>query len=368
MKLLRFFPVLFLFADACIERYDLPAQIAEPRLVVNGMITNLPGPYTIELYISSDLNTNLNKPTPVSNAKVRIADDAGNEELLVEKSPGVYETRTDGMQGTVGRKYHTIIDVQEKHYRSQPQELTAAGEISDVRYDFQLGAINRNEPAKAQDVLNVYIDSKGVPGQTNLFRWRWSSTHEVKTFPELRTREFGRPPVVIPDPLPCSGYVPGPAGTIRKVDICTCCSCWVSEYSQQASVSNNQAVKADQFNSVYIAKIPVDHWRFSIKYYMKIEQFSLSQEAYNFWNLVQSQQEGEGSLFQPNSVKVKGNIYSTTDDEEVLGFFGVSGVTQKEFFIDRRQVPSKVDIKNDTVKGSCLGQFTGSTNRKPLFW
>lgn len=368
MKLFRFFPVVFLFADACIERYELPSQISEPRMVVNGMITNLPGPYEIEIFMSSDLNTNLNKPTPVSRAVVKIVDDLGNEEMLTEKSPGVYETREGGMRGEVGRSYHTVIRAGEKEYRTEPQKLLPAGEITDVRYDFELDAINQNEPAKPQDVLNVYIDSKGVAGETNLFRWRWSSIHEVKTFPELRTREFGRPPVVIPDPLACSGYVPGPAGTIRKVDVCTCCSCWISEYSQRASVSNNQAVKADEFNSVHVAKIPVDHWRFSIKYYMKIEQFSLSPEAYQFWKLVQSQQDGEGSLFQPNAVKVKGNVFSAAGDEEVLGFFSVSGVVQQEFFIDRRQVPSKVDIKNDTVKGSCLGQFSGSTNRKPVFW
>lgn len=368
MKLFRFIPIVFVLADGCIERYDLPNQISQPRLVVNGMITNLPGPYSVELFISNDLNTNLNKPTPVSRAVVKIVDDAGNEEVLTEKSVGIYETSPTGIRGEVGRKYHVIINIEERQYESEPQELLPAGEISDVQYDFQVGAINQNEPAKPQDVLNVYIDSKGVPGETNLFRWRWSSTHEVKTFPELRTREFGRPPVVIPDPLPCSGYVPGPAGTIRKVDVCTCCNCWVPEYGQRAMVSNNQAVKADQFNAVYVAKVPVDHWRFSVRYYMKIEQFSLSQEAYDFWKLVQSQQEGEGSLFQPNSVKVKGNIYPTTSEEEVLGFFGVSAVAQKEFFIDRREVPSKVDIKNDTVKGSCLGQFTGSTNRKPVFW
>jgi hypothetical protein len=368
MKPLRFFPILFLFADACIERYDLPELMSEPKLVVNGMITNQPGPYTVELFISSDLNTNLNKPTAVAGAVIKIVDDEGNWERLIEKSVGVYQTNPTGMQGREGKKYHIEIAIGEKQYRSAPQELVAAGEISDVRYEFQLDAINRNEPAKPQDVLNVYIDSKGVAGETNLFRWRWSSTHEVRTFPELRTREFGRPPVVIPDPLVCSGYVPGPAGTIRKVDICTCCNCWVEEFAQRAMVSNNQAVKADQFNSVQIAKVPVDHWRFSVKYYMKIEQFSLSQEGYNFWKLVQSQQEGEGSLFQPNSVKVKGNVFSTTSDEEVLGFFGVSGVAEREFFIDRRQVPSKVEIKADTVKGSCLGQFSGSSNRKPVFW
>lgn len=369
MKSIRFFPILFLLSDACIDRYEIPEQISGPRLVVDGMITNLPGPYTIELFISTDLNTNINNRVGVSRATVKIVDDLGNEETLTETSVGVYRTRPDGIRGTVGRKYHTVIFIGDKQYRSAPQEMLPSGTIENVNWSFRENAINQNDPGEPQDVLDVTIDSRGVDGEQNLFRWRWSSIHRVKTFPELRTREVGRPPVILPDPLPCSGYVPGPYGTIRKVDICTCCDCWVSEHGSRATISKNNTVSNTEFNGVFIARVPVDHWRFSVRYYMLIEQFSLSEEGYAFWKLIQSQQEGEGSLFQPNAIKVRGNIYPTDEsDELVLGFFGVSAVTQKEIFIDRREVPSRIEIKSDTVKGSCLGQFRGSSNQKPIFW
>lgn len=369
MKRIRFFPLLFLLSDGCIDRYELPAQMSSPRLVVDGMITNLPGPYTIELFISSDLNTLLNNKVGVLRAKVRIADDLGNEETLTEVSPGVYQTSANGIRGEVGRKYHTVIFIEDQEYRSEPQEMLPAGAIAEVRYDFRENAINQNDPGEPQDVLDVQIDARGTEGQPNLFRWRWSSIHQVKTFPELRTREFGRPPVVMPDPLVCSGYIPGPYGTIKKVDVCSCCTCWVPEYGSRAAISKNTTVSNSSFNGVFIARVPVDHWRFSTRYYMLIEQFSLSDDAYSFWKLIQSQQDGEGSLFQPNAVKVKGNIYNGNNtDETVLGFFGVSAVAQKEFFIDRREVPSRIEIKSDTIKGSCLGQFRGSSNQKPIFW
>lgn len=362
-------PFLFLLSDACIDRYDLPEQILMPQLVVDGMITSLPGPYTIELSVASDLNTNLNSRVPVTRATVKIADDLGNEETLKEVSPGVYQTSESGIQGVIGRKYHTVIRIEEKEYRSEPQEMVPAGTIDDVRYSFVLDAINQNDPGEPQDVLDVRIDAKGVEGRENLFRWRWSSIHEVKTYPELRTREAGRPPVVIPDPLPCSGYVPGPFQTIRKVDICTCCSCWIPEYGSRATISKNNSVSNNAFNDVFIARIPVDHWRFNIRYFMRVEQFSLSEEAYEFWKLIQSQQEGEGSLFQPNAVQVKGNVYRADESaEKILGFFGVSAVSQKEFYVDTREVPSEIEIKRDTVKGSCLGHFKGSSNQKPIFW
>jgi hypothetical protein len=64
---------------------------------------------------------------------------------------------------------------------------------------------------------------------------------------------------------------------------------------------------------------------------------------------------------------VKGNIYSTTHpEEEVLGIFAVSAVTGKELFIERKNIPFVLNA--DTVRGSCLGQFKGSSNIKPIFW
>lgn len=367
--LIRLLPLLLLLSDACIDRYELPQQIMTPSLVVDGMITSMPGPYTIELSVASDLNTNLNSRVPVTRATIKIGDDLGNEETLKEVSPGVYQTSENGIRGTVGRKYYTVIRTEDKEYRSEPQEMLPPGAIDEIRHSFRADAINQNDPGEPQDVLDVRIDASGVEGYRNLFRWRWSSLHEVRTFPELRTREVGRPPVKIPDPLQCSGYIPGPFQTIQKVDICTCCNCWVPEYGARATISKNNAVSNNSFNDVFIARVPVDHWRFTLRYFMRVEQFSLTEEAYEFWKLIQSQQEGEGSLFQPNAVQVKGNIYNTADAEEkVLGFFGVSAVTQKDFFIDIREVPSEIEIKRDTVRGSCLGYFGGSSNKKPIFW
>jgi hypothetical protein len=190
----------------------------------------------------------------------------------------------------------------------------------------------------------------------------------VKTYPELRTNWGGRPPVEFPDPLPCSGYRPGPGpGGLERFDICTCCNCWVDEAGEEALISNNQFVENNSFQGAYIAQLPIDFWRFNIRYFIKVEQLSVSEEIYAFWKLVKSQQDGEGSLFQPNSVKVRGNIRSVTDpEEEILGIFAVSSVTSKEVFIERKDIP--LVLTTDSIRGSCLGQFRGSTNTKPIFW
>jgi hypothetical protein len=367
MKFIRLIPFIFLLSDACIERYDLPAIPSAPKLVVDGLITDQPGQTYVRLFRSLDVNTNANKTEPVTGARIAIFDDAGKQELLTEESKGVYKAKNDDFQGQVGRKYHVIIRILEKEYASAPQELFPAGTISDVYYTIRTNSINANDISKPQHAVDIYLDADGEPGFQNLFRWRWSSIFEVKTFPELKTRRVGsRPTVEVPDPLPCSGFIPGGGGIIQ-VDVCTCCNCWVDETGDRTRISNNQVAENNSFRGVFVARLPIDTWRFNRKYMISVEQMSLSEEVYAFWQLVKSQQDGEGSLFQPNAIRVKGNIQSITHpEEEVLGVFAVSGVTSKELFIERNDIP--FILYTDTVKTSCLEHFRGSTNVEPIFW
>jgi hypothetical protein len=369
MKFLRLFLILFLITDACIDRYHLPEKLSGPRLVVDGMITDQPGPATIVLSESLDINTSVRKTEPVTGATVTIHDDAGNKELLQEVSAGVYQTSGIALKGVIGRKYHATIRIQEKEYVSDPQTLLPAGVIDDVYFIAEENVINDGDLTLPQNSVSILMNARGTPGAPNLFRWRWSATYEVKTFPELKTRLDleSRPPVEIPAPLPCSGYIMGDGGVIEKIDTCTCCKCWVDESGSRALISDNQFSENDSFRGVHVVKLPVDSWRFNIKYLIRIEQLSVSEEVYAFWKLVKAQQDGEGSLFQPNAVRVKGNVHSTTDpDEQVLGIFSVSAVTTKELSIVKDQIP--FTMTSEIVAASCFSLFQGSSNIKPPNW
>lgn len=357
--------ILLTIADGCIDRYEIPETIVIPRLVVDGLITNRPGPYTVELYTAYDVNTFINKPNPVTKATVQISDDAGTVETLTEVSPGKYMTAFDGIQGVVGRTYQLSITTEAGHYTSEPQVLADAGELLDLRYEFEEFAVSTSgeEPKPA---VNFIIDSKGRPGEQNFFRWRWSAVYETVNNPELKTTWVGKQPVEVANPPACSGYKSAGGKNIQRFDICTCCVCWVYEAGQKAVVSKNSSVVNDQFLNVRVAQIPMDERKFDVRYYFNVDQLSVSQDVYEFWKLVEAQQVGEGSLFQPNSVRVQGNIRSTTNpNEQVLGVFAASGIVSREVFVDRKQIPFAIEV--EVVPESCLlGE--GATNTKPLFW
>jgi hypothetical protein len=182
-------------------------------------------------------------------------------------------------------------------------------------------------------------------------RWRSSYIYQIMTQPYLVPLADGPPA--------CSGVLTTPETP------CTCFICWVSGKNNGVTVSNGSDFSNDKFNNNLVATIPVDDEQFEFKYYLKIDQLSLSANAYNFWNLVVSQQVGASSLFQPVSAYIKGNIHSTTNpNEQVLGLFQVSSVSSRSIFINRGAIPSNLQpaipynvsdcrVEGTTIRPTC---------------
>jgi len=366
MRLKHFFPLLFILLGACVDPLKIELITSAPKFVVDGLITNDPGPYEVKLSYSTSLDNTLKKAPTGAGATVWIYDNFNTSEKLSEVSPGVYQTNKNGIRGIAGREYYIRIKTKfGREYQSTPQRLEAAGEITNVSFQFQKDGLKSNAPGQYIDAIKILMDSKGNEKGDNLFRWRWNTIFEARTFPELRTAQLTGPP--FPFPEPCSGYISN-GSSITKVAECTCCICWPNNYSTKSLISHNRIIDGNEFEKIDLGNIPAGTQQFYAKYYIKVEQLSLSEDAYDFWNLIEKQESGQGNLFQPNSVKVRGNIQSITDpEEEVLGLFGVSGITRKELYITPEVLPYKLPPL-DTIKHDCSNSFQSVYTVKPSFW
>jgi hypothetical protein len=117
--MIRFTPIFLLFilltGASCRElvTLDLPQQ--EPRLIVEGHVTDTEGPHTVRLTLSQDY-FNTAPAAVVEDAVVTISDNAGNTELLLYTGNGVYATQS--LQGVIGRSYNLQIDWRGEQYTS----------------------------------------------------------------------------------------------------------------------------------------------------------------------------------------------------------------------------------------------------------
>ncbi len=361
------FIFLFVLAGGCIERFELPVLSLNPILVVDGAITSDPGPYKVTLYRPHVTNRIIKIPEYVTQATVQIFDDQGNSEMLTETlSGGEYYTSANGMRGTIGRKYHIkIVTADGKEYATQPQLMTAPGRIENLRYELWLNALNRDDVFKPQHAVKFLIDSKGGAEQSNFLRWRWTTTYEIRDAPHEKTRVINRSGLTVPDPPPCSGMRPGSNG-LESFGPCTCCTCWVVNNSYGVLLSNNRFYTSREFNDLLMATVPLEPRTFDLRFHIRVDQLSLTEETYQYWKLAHAQEIGNGSLFVPNAIRMQGNVFSLTNpDEHVLGVFSVEGITSASMFINSRELPYEALMEER--KESCL-TFPRSTNVKPPFW
>ena len=101
--------------SSCQKVVNIDLNSSAPQIVIEGEVSDQPGPYTVVLTKTVNYDQSNTFP-PVQGASVTINDDAGNSELLIEASPGVY--KTINLQGVVGRTYTLNVVADNKDYQA----------------------------------------------------------------------------------------------------------------------------------------------------------------------------------------------------------------------------------------------------------
>jgi Domain of unknown function (DUF4249) len=362
---------------SCIDRIDFSSPDITSQLVVDGMITDEPGPYTIKLSRTQE-PYDITSIKKVSAKTVSIFDNIGNTEVLKEIRLGEYQTNPNGIRGVVGREYSVRIETfDNKIYESIPEKINPAGSIENFYYTFEQFQ-PESGPTKYQ--FKFFIDANGNNEGDNLFRWKLSAVYLVETNPELH----GPPPAgptscddktPLNEPRNCSGHIFDNRGLVYIGPPSTCNTCWISIPELKPNISSKQIFTNGRFRNVQVGIVPVDYWVFYDKIHVEAVQLSLTKRASAYWKTVQDQKEGAASLFQPATGKTYSNIYLKNGEEEVQGYFFASAIVRKTLpqkFISYRDIPQgpRVIIPPCPIliKESCLLAFKNSTNQKPTFW
>jgi len=162
--------VLVFSFTSCVEEYwpELKKD-NQQLLVIEGKITNLPGPYTIKLSTSSDVNDTLHYP--LSSANVTIIDILGNSEILVETDPGIYKTSVNGIQGIIGLSYKIKVELNNgKLYESEFEEMLNPVEVEKVEVE-ESWRLAENSLENDEEGFQFYITTKQSESPNTYFFW-----------------------------------------------------------------------------------------------------------------------------------------------------------------------------------------------------
>ncbi len=375
--------LLILITSACVDKIDfnIPGNVSL-NLVVNGLISNEPGPYKIQLSSGFDLDNKLRRQA--INAKlVALYDNLGTHEVLTQGNTGDYFTNADGIRGTVGNAYTLHIELFDgRVYESIPDTLYGSGTVDSVYSIFQTTYIADT----ARYGFDIMFDASSHPGHDYFIQWKFTGTFKVDTQPEgdkdgescsfpdcdkcsicnlvpkcSGSRNIGSPSINIP---------PGPI--FVQMFPCTCCTCWYNIFNDKPMLTSSQLLGAGRFKGVVAGYVPVDVAIFQHKVYAEVSQKSLSRQAYDFYRAIRDQQNATNSLFQPVSGKIPSNFVQLSGNSTpVEGIFYATAISSKSIILTRDDVPKKTfnfPIKDPPIIKVCTKLFPNSTTTKPSFW
>jgi hypothetical protein len=162
-------PVFFI---GCQKIVSIDLNNANPRLVIEGIVTDQPGPYSVKLSMSGDYFAPSLYFPPVSNALIVMTDNFGQTDTLKENTSGTYLSST--LLGVPGSTYTLYVSSQGKQYNatsSMPKKV-----LIDTLY-----SVVRNQSRGEGPGYDIYVAFKDPPELGNYYRINATSSVVIPT-------------------------------------------------------------------------------------------------------------------------------------------------------------------------------------------
>ena len=300
---------------SCIDEYwpDLRGKY-EKLLVVDGMITNQPGPYTIRLAYSSNISRS--EIQPISGWEVIISDEFGERETLTETEKGIYQTAPDGIQGIVGRHYQIIINSPDnKRYESGYELLLKPTEIDKVYHEIEFHTATGYDHNLTG--FQFYIDSKKMDSDTNYLLWRLEDTYKFTA--NYRAK-------YIYDNFQMEFLIPSDS----------LYTCWKTRKRKEIITAKTENLMEPLLLKMPLHYVTTETKEVSIRYSLLVKQLTLNKTAYDFWNRLIELEDNVSWLYAMQPYQIRGNIKNVSDESEpVLGYFMAAGVDEQRVYVER---------------------------------
>lgn len=167
MKNPLFLLPLLLLTGACTEIIDLDLNETSPRLVIEGRVSDQPGPYYVKISRTLNFDEPNNWPA-VSHAGVWITDSEGVTDTLQETVPGLYAT--SHLQGKPGNTYTLVVEVDGETYTASsampppvPVDTAYLTESAFMGGDGLLPTVEFRDPAGVANYYRIAFNRDGDP-------------------------------------------------------------------------------------------------------------------------------------------------------------------------------------------------------------
>jgi hypothetical protein len=299
--------------NGCTKQFVPKTSENEDLLVVEGLITDQPGQDTIKLSTSLPLGV-ISSAKPLSGCNVTISDDIGNIYSSKEIAAGTYIINSP-FRGVIGRLYTLHINTNESHhnlsYESFPVLMKPVPPIDSIYYE-KVVLSQSSDGYPLIEGCQIYLNTHDPESRCRFFRWEFVETWEFKL----------------------------PYFVTNKV-------CWITKNSDKINIKNTSSISEDRIERLPLNFISNATDRLNLKYSILVNQYSLNEDEYYYWEKLNTQVENGGSLYDLIPASTLSNVRCIEKpSENVLGYFSVSAVRSKRIFIED-YFPGMPDLYTD---------------------
>lgn len=323
MKTIFYFIIIpfLLLITSCIAQFVPEINEEKQLLVVQGLITDQPGNCFVRL--SKSLPVGLKSAAwPLSKCIVTLSDNSGSNVVLSETVSGTY-VPLPLFHGVVGRFYtlhvNTNTGKNSLNYESFPVEMKPVPAIDSVYYEKTV-IEQPYDNFRGINGCKIYLDAHDPDNNCKFYRWDYSETWKLRLLFDVQNQ-----------------------------------TCWISNNSKDIFIQSTASLSEDVIKSLPLTYITNATDRLKTTYSLLVNQYSMNEEEYNYWDKLQRLIEQTGGLYDLVPSSIPSNLWCVEiPNDKVLGYFSVSAVSSKRIFI-KDNFEGIIDPYSDCVSGTLIG-------------
>ena len=296
---------------SCVDEYTIPKETAieyETEIVIEGRI--LAGEESvIHLSYTTPINSE-EETSDILNAQVYVIGQNGYRseaaEFDIEDDCYVIDTRR--LENNT--LYAVEVTVDGETYQSEFQPLLISPEIDEVTWQ------------EHESSISIHVTTQAEKDAPRHFMWSFDEDWEIHADVDMRGNDTIKP-YYVKDQYPDLTETRNPY-----------LFCWMHDVSRNVLLHSTANLSENVLENIQLHEISIEDIRLSYIYSIQVKQWSLSDEAYNYYSILKRYTEEDEGLFTPVLSDYRGNITCTSHpNKRAHGYVLASSVTTKRIFI-----------------------------------
>jgi hypothetical protein len=312
MKKILFFLITVGFIS-CKDSYDLPVNLPTTGyLVVDGTINSGNGETVINLSRTQKLIDSFNIRYE-NNANVIVEGEDNSLAQLSFQGNGRYVA--DQLNLNRALKYRLrILTTANQEYVSEFMPVKESPAIDNITWE------------RDEEGVHIFANAKGSNNTSGYYRWDYEEDWEFNS---------AYAPSLMYNSVPLAVFIRRDQSPDFSRYTCY-------QHANSTTIEILSTAKLSRDTTHYrLALVPSGSWKISVLYAIKVRQYSISRDGYEYLARMRKNTEQTGSIFDSQPSELKGNISCVSEPAEpVIGFMEISDMYSERIFIKASEVPA----------------------------